>query len=333
MEEIINVSGRAVPHIYPHLEIWGTPIALYLFFGGLAAGLLFFASFFYLKGKADEMPMTVKVATMIAPIIIILGLLLLLYDLHHILYFWQLFLHFRIESPMSWGAWTLSVIMIPAILWPLSYLDDIIEYLKENKPNWKIIGIFSWANNLIKRLPLIPWALKIFVQNRAAVAYVTIALSIALGVYTGILLSAFNARPLWNTAILGPLFLTSGVSTAAALIMWMSNSHKERTLFSKIDLMLIAIELFFIIHMFMGFLSSGVAQVEAAELLLGGPYTIVFWVFVVGLGLVLPAILEIMELKGFHIPIAVPAFLILMGGLILRFIMVYAGQASGFHIL
>ncbi len=333
MDEIINVSGRAVPHIYPHLHIWGTPISLYLFFGGLAAGLLFFASFFYLKGKEDSMPMTVKVAPIIAPIIIIIGLMLLLYDLHHILYFWQLFLHFRIESPMSWGAWTLSVIMIPAILWPLSYLDDIIEYLKEHKPNCKMIGLFSWANDLMKKLPLIPWVLDIFTKNRAAVAYVTIGLSIALGVYTGILLSAFNARPLWNTAILGPLFLTSGVSTAAALLMWMSNDHKERTLYSKIDLMLIAIELFFIIHMFMGFLSSGVAQVEAAQLLLGGPYTVIFWVGVVGFGLVLPATLEILELRGFHIPIGIPAFLILFGGTLLRFVMVWAGQASGFHIL
>ena len=333
MEEIINVSGRSIPHVYPHLEVWGGPIALYLFFGGLAAGLMFFASFFYLKGKADSMPMTVKVAPMVAPVIIILGLMLLLYDLHHVLYFWQLFLHFRIESPMSWGAWTLSVIMIPAILWPLSYLDDIIEYLKENKPNCKMIGLLNWANDLIKKLPVVPAIMDLFIKNRAMVAYATIGLSIVLGVYTGILLSAFNARPLWNTAILGPLFLTSGVSTAAALLMWMSNDHKERTLYSKIDLMLIAIELFFIVHMFMGFLSSGVAQVEAAQLLLGGPYTVVFWVLVVGMGLVLPAILEIMELRGFHVPIAIPAFLILMGGLLFRFIMVYAGQASGFHVL
>ncbi len=333
MEEIINVSGRSIPHIYPHLEAWGAPIALYLFFGGLAAGLLFFSSYFFLKGKADTMPMTVKVAPIIAPFIIIIGLMLLLYDLHHVLYFWQLFLNFRIESPMSWGAWTLSVIMVPAILWPLSYLDDTIEYLKEHKSNWKIIGLLEWTNNLTKKMPVLPKIMDLFVKNREIVAYVTIILSIILGVYTGILLSAFNARPLWNTAILGPLFLTSGISTAAALLMWMTNSHKERQMYSRIDLILIAVELFLITHMFMGFLSSGVAQVEAAQLLLGGPYTVVFWVLVVGMGLILPAVLEILELRGFKIPISTPAILILLGGLLFRFIMVYAGQASGFHIL
>jgi len=333
MEEVLYVSGKALPHITPHLEVWGSVIALYLFFGGLAAGLLFFANFFYLKGKADFMPMTVKVAPIIAPIIIILGLVLLVYDLHHWLYFWQLFLHVRMESPMSWGAWTLSIIMIPAILWPLSYLDDTIEYLQNRNPKCKLIGLFTWANNLIKKLPVLPWVMNLFNNNKKVIAYLTIYLSIILGVYTGILLSAFNARPLWNSAILGPLFLTSGVSTAAALIMWLSNDHSERKMYSQIDLFLIAVELFFIIHLFMGMLSGGVAQVEAAQLFLGGPYTAVFWVLIVGMGLVVPAVLEIMELSGFHIPIGIPAFLILMGGLIFRFIMVYAGQASGFNIL
>ena len=39
-----------------------------------------------------------------------------------------------------------------------------------------------------------------------------------LGVYTAILLSAFSARPFWNTGVLAPLFLVSGLSTAAALV-------------------------------------------------------------------------------------------------------------------
>ncbi|RLD44019.1 MAG: nitrite reductase [Bacteroidetes bacterium] len=333
MEEVLYVSGKALPHITPHLEVWGSVIALYLFFGGLAAGLLFFANFFYLKGKADSMPMSVKVAPIIAPIIIILGSMILVYDLHHWMYFWQLFLHVRMESPMSWGAWTLSAIMIPAILWSLSYLEDTIEYLQNRNPKCKLIGLFIWANNLIKKLPVLPWIMVLFNKNKKLIAYLTIYLSIVLGVYTGILLSAFNARPLWNSAILGPLFLTSGVSTAAALIMWLSNDHSERKMYSKIDLFLIAVELFFIIHLFMGMLSGGVAQVEAAQLFLGGPYTAMFWVLIVGMGLVVPAILEIMELSGFHIPIGIPAFLILMGGLLFRFIMVYAGQASGFNIL
>ncbi len=333
MEEILNVSGRVIPHVYPHLEIWGSAIAIYLFIGGLAAGLLFFANFFYLSGKQNSMPMTIKVAPIITPIIISLGLILLVFDLHHKLYFWQLLLHIKMRSPMSWGAWTLSVIMIPAILWPLTYLEDTIDYLKKRNNKCKLIGLFTWANNLINKIKPLVLLLNFFNKYKKLAAYLTIYLSIILGVYTGILLSAFNARPLWNTSILGPLFLTSGVSTAAALLMWLSNNPLERKLYSKIDLFLIAIELFFIIHMFMGMQAGGNAQVEAAQLFLGGPFTASFWVLVVGLGLVIPATLEILELSGFHVPIGIISFLILFGGLLFRFIMIYAGQASSFHVL
>jgi formate-dependent nitrite reductase membrane component NrfD len=53
-----------------------------------------------------------------------------------------------------------------------------------------------------------------------------------------------------------------------------------------------------------------------------------FWVFVVIIGMILPAILEIMELRRFHIPVLIPAVLVIFGSLMLRFIIVYAGQTS-----
>ena len=54
----------------------------------------------------------------------------------------------------------------------------------------------------------------------------------------------------------------------------------------------------------------------------------VFWVFVVILGLLFPAALEIAELVGYKIPVAVPAMLVLIGGLVFRFVMVEAGQIT-----
>ena len=155
-----------------------------------------------------------------------------------------------------------------------------------------------------------------------------IVFAVILGIYTGILLSAFNARPLWNTSILGPLFLVSGLSAGAAMIMLMSKNPLERRRFSQIDIGLITIELFLIIHMFMGFNASTQVQIEAAALFLGGPYTLPFWIFAVFLGMVLPGVLEIWELKGKHVPVVIPAVLILAGNISLRFIIVYAGQAS-----
>ncbi|MBN2745831.1 MAG: polysulfide reductase NrfD, partial [Bacteroidales bacterium] len=213
MTEELFVSGRHIEHIDPYLTLWGGPIAIYLFLGGLAAAILIFANFFFLMGKADKYPMTAKVSTLIPPVIISIGLILLVYDLHHKLYFWQLLLNFRIESPMSWGAWTLTFIMIPAILWPLIYMKDIIDYLSERNAACRLVGLLKWIDKMANKFGIVRYFIGLAKTYQKPMAYITIVLSLILGVYTGILLSAFNARPLWNTAILGPLFLTSGVST------------------------------------------------------------------------------------------------------------------------
>jgi len=326
MNEEIIVSGRNIPFIDPVLNIWHWQIPIYLFVGGMAAALIFFSAYFVIRGRENELTTSVKIAPILAPFIIVLGLIALLLDLRHPAYFWQLYTTIRFDSPMSWGAWTLGIIMPLSIIWPLTYLADIKEYFKNSK-KW-VVNLINWIENLINSIKPLKNLINWFTVNRYAFAWVNIILAVILGVYTGILLSAFNARPLWNTSILGPLFLVSGLSTGAAAIMWMSKSVKERIIFSRIDLLLIAVELFFIIHLFMGFLASSAVQIEAAQLFLGGEFTAVFWAGVVLIGLLLPAILETMELFGYHIPISLPALLILVGGLIFRFVMVEAGQVT-----
>jgi len=309
MREEIFVSGRMNELIDPQLNIWHWQIPLYLFLGGLAAGILFFASLYYINGKENDYPTAVKKAPIIVPFALIIGLIALFLDLRHKAFFWQLYLNIRLESPMSWGAWTLMIIT------PLSLVWSII-YIKEFFPKWE------WKYEWIKETEAFIKKYQIFL------AWAILIYAIILGIYTGILLSAFNARPLWNTSILGPLFLASGLSAGAAVTMIMSKSPAERKRFAQVDLIVIGIELFIIVHMFMGFRASTQVQIEAANLFLGGPYTMSFWIFVVMLGLLIPALLEIMELRKFHIPVIIPAVLILFGSLMLRFIIVYAGQMS-----
>ncbi|MCB0588885.1 MAG: polysulfide reductase NrfD [Phaeodactylibacter sp.] len=309
MNEEIIISGRNIPMVDPHLNIWHWPISVYLFLGGLAAGILFFAGLYTILGRDKNLPTAVKWSTFVAPFALVLGLIALFVDLKHQWYFWRLYTTIRIESPMSWGAWVLLFITPLSFVWSASYLGELI-------PGW------DWKLGILKRFDR-------WVQaNRLPLAWIMAILSLILGIYTGILLSAFNARPLWNTALLGPLFLTSGLSTGAAAIMWMSGKKDERQFFTRIDLILIAIELFFIIHLFMGFLAGPEVQLEAAELFLNGPFTLPFWGLVVGLGLILPAILEMLELRGWKIPAALPALLILIGGLLFRIIIVEAGEIT-----
>lgn len=308
-QEEIFVSGRNIPNIDPSLEIWHWPISVYLFLGGLAAGIIFFAALITVLGKDKEYPTTVKWASMVPPIALTLGLVALFYDLTHKIYFWRLYTTIRIESPMSWGAWVLLLITPLSFLWVFSYFTDLF-------PKWDLKFDF------LKKF-------EVFLKdNRKLMAYALLPLSVILGIYTGILLSAFNARPLWNNAILGPLFLTSGLSTGAATIILLAKSAQEKHLFSKIDLGLIIIELGLIIHMIMGMYAGSEVQLEAMQLLMGGDFTLMFFGFVVILGLIVPGIMEYLEIRGFKVPVAVPALLILIGGLVFRFVMVEAGQIT-----
>ncbi len=309
MREELIISGRMNPLVDPSLNIWHWHIPLYLFLGGLAAGILFFAALMTITGKADKYPTAVKVAPLITPFILSIGLLALLLDLNNKPLFWRLYTTIRLQSPMSWGAWTLMVVTPLSFIWSALYIKTIF-------PRW------DWKYNLLYDLDAF------FRKHLLSISWILLIFSLILGIYTGILFSAFNARPLWNTSILGPLFLTSGLSTGAAAIVLMSRNISERHYFARIDLMLIGIEVFLIIHMFMGFLASTQVHIEAAQLFLGGPYTTPFWLFVFTLGLVLPATLEFLELRGYKMPYWIAPVLVIFGGIMFRFIIAYAGQAS-----
>jgi protein NrfD len=309
MNEVEITSGRLNPSIDPHLTIWGWEIPLYLFLGGLVAGILFFSTLFYIRGKEKDFATAVKKMALLPGPLLVIGMIALLLDLSHKLYVWRFYTDLRLESPMSWGSWTLLIITPLSFLWGMTWIEDIWPNF-----HWPV----AWLQNLV-----------VYTKKfRKPIAWSLLIGAIILGMYTGILLSAFNARPFWNSAIMGPLFLASGLSTGAALILMISRSPEEKKLFSKIDMIIIGLELFLIIHLFMGFLASTQVHIEAANLFLGGQYTAPFWILVVGIGLILPLFIETLELKGFKVSAKIPALLVLMGGLLLRFIVVDAGQTS-----
>ncbi|NIP24078.1 MAG: nitrite reductase [Phycisphaerae bacterium] len=309
MREIDITSGRQMHLIDPHLTVWGWEIPLYLFIGGLVSGILFFSALYFIRGKTEEMHTVVRLTPLFTPILLGIGLFALFLDLEYKLHVFRFYTNIRLESPMSWGSWTLAVIFPLSIIWSAIHVEKVF-------PRWQ------WPYRWMKA------AVSFFQKYARVVAWIMIIYALLLGMYTGILLSAFNARPFWNTSILGPLFLVSGFSTGVALNLLFSKSEAEKHLLTRIDIMAIGVELFLIVHMFMGFLASTQVHIEAANLFLGGPFTAEFWVLVVGIGLLFPALVEVLELNGKVIITKIPALLVLFGGLILRFVIVEAGQIS-----
>ena len=309
MHEEIITSGRLNPHIDPVLYVWEWQIPLYLFLGGLVAGIMFFSAFYYIRGKADLYPTGVKLAPLFTPILLGLGLFALFLDLSHKLYFWRLYTTIRIESPMSWGAWILMIIFPLSVLWAAFFIKELFPK-------------FKWP------FPIFDTVIDFFRPYQKHIAWTIAVSAVILGVYTGILLSAFNARPIWNTSILGPFFLVSGLSTGVAFILLLSKDKEEKHKFTRIDVLLILIEITLVTHLIMGFLASTEQQIFWSGLFLGGEFTFSFWIIFFGFGLILPLVLETLELNGKPINAKVAASFVLVGGLALRFIMVQAGQVS-----
>ena len=334
-------TTRANPMIDPQMHVWGWEIPVYLFLGGLVAGLMILSGYHILRAQWDEdRDHGHYVAVPLFSLILLsLGMLTLFFDLEHKLYVWRLYLTFKIASPMSWGAWIL-LFVYPALL------GSVFFSLRETLPG------------AVKRFP---WLGKVAdCCHRARVmqliGFLNIGLGILLGIYTGILLSALGARPLWSSALLGPLFLFSGLSTGAAtlhilshfggkgddsyrftdavtsaLVYWIrprSDNEKVEHKLTQADNSFLTVELLILILFIIGLLSASAVQQAAAQLLLTGPYASAFWVFVIGIGIILPFILQFLQSMN-RIPNSIlPALLVIFGGLLLRFIIVYAGQES-----
>jgi formate-dependent nitrite reductase membrane component NrfD len=312
--EELFVTARANELIDPSLHIWTWEVAMYLFLGGVTAGIMVFVAIVALLKKDEEAPFASDRLAILAPIVLSLGMTTLFMDLEHKMYVYRFYTTFKVLSPMSWGAWILILI------YPVSILQ-ILATLRRGVPQ-----AAAYVDRFAPGRIAMDWCEK----YRREISLVAVPIGVLLGVYTAILLSAFSARPFWNTGILAPLFLVSGLSTAAALVALLTRSHLERAWFTKIDVVLIVIELV-LVGLFIINLATGSAkQLEALQCcIMGGPYTFAFWVLFVGIGLLLPLLLELLEMRGLGVKLALTAaVLVLIGGYTLRHVMMEVGQRS-----
>ncbi|MBI3992186.1 MAG: polysulfide reductase NrfD [Candidatus Lambdaproteobacteria bacterium] len=300
-------TTRSNPLIDPHLHIWGHEVALYLFLGGMVAGIMVLTGLYYfIKGIDREAPGFIRNGMLASPILLSLGMLFLFLDLEHKPNVLRFYLTFQVTSPMSWGSWILIVI----------YPVSIAMIVLANRGRWWV----DWMPALSARV----------VPYWRAIALANVFFGALLGLYTGILLSSFTARPFWNNGVLPPLFLISGISAGAA---WMILFHDGRSVREKdelglIKLGLIVTEIMALVLYISSMLASAANQHEAVFLVLGGPFTAQFWVFVVGIGLLVPPLLQGMELLHKLESRFVMPLLVLVGGLVLRMLVVQAGQMS-----
>jgi formate-dependent nitrite reductase membrane component NrfD len=313
LEEIL-ITTRENPKVDPLMHVWGWEISVYLFLGGLTAGIMFFSALMLLLRKDKEAPFAVNGLALLGPIVLSVGMMTLFLDLEFKWHVYRFYTTFEPSSPMSYGSWILILV------YPVSVLQ-ILSTLREGYP---------LLATPVDRFFLGRLLLNTAARFRRHIAWAAIPIAIGLGIYTGILLSAFSARPFWNTGLLGPLFLISGLSTGAAVTALIAREHTEKRLFAGVDAGLILVELALVALLLINLTTGSRPQLEAAQHLLGGNYTVAFWGVFVSLGLLAPLALDYFELRGADrkaVVMAAPV-LVLLGGYMLRAIAVDLGQET-----
>lgn len=246
--------------------VWGTIIAAYLFLAGLSAGAFLTSS--YAARKYPEAVTVRIVGRLISPVLMGIGLLLLIVDaeagLKNPLKFIYLFTNFN--SVMTIGTYFISFFMVAAAFIAL------MEILKKD------------SNKIVE--------------------YVGIIFAVATAIYTGFLIGVIGAVPLWNTAILPILFVVSALSTGIAATMLTSAFFDRKVIHhvlsvKKIHLTLLVAEVFLIFTMFLITSSTNESAAKSVSMLVSGEYSTLFWLGLIAIGLILPIVIEALELFNF----------------------------------
>lgn len=283
---------------------WGWLITLYFFIGGLAGGSYFIAALIDLFGSPEDRPL-VRLGYYIAfPCVALSGLLLTL-DLERPLRFWHMLIQsntyrpmFKFWSPMSVGSWALLIFGIFSFISFLGALADA-GYIS---PGWRKVHPPALLGRVIA---LIGGIFGFYVAG-----------------YTGVLLAVTN-RPIWSdTPLLGLLFIVSAASTAAALMILLARKSDWNMPgvadLHRMDAWLVALEFIVLIVVMFSLGPVFRAWLNAWGLLL--------LIGVIVIGMLLPLALSWRSEWLGPSNMTMTAVLVLIGGFILRVVIVFSAQ-------
>ncbi|MBQ9955033.1 MAG: polysulfide reductase NrfD [Eggerthellaceae bacterium] len=284
---------------------WEPPIALYLFLGGLAGGIMFLSAIFdsfVIPGHTDIFALPV----LIAFIAICIGLVFLLVDLGQPGVFWRVFR--TAKSIIKWGAVFLVIDTIVSMLFIVAFLGDSLTFMAP-------------LSNLIKPIA-------------SPMLLVGGFFGLCIMMYTGIMLSTLKAHVFWATPALPVLFTVSAISTGCAAIVlsiggWpavvslesLEAAAEVNHILHTVDIVLVVAEIIILLTMVLSFLGAGnITAKKAAKRWVCGSYAPLFWGGMVFAGLLIPLALYV---AGSGVASAVVApVLVLCGGCLLRFLVV-----------
>lgn len=284
---------------------WGWLIVFYFFFGGLAGGCYFLAALIDLVGRPEDRPLA-RLGYIIAfPCVLVSGLLLTL-DLTRPLRFWHMLIQsntfqpmFKLWSPMSVGSWALLIFGIFSLI---AFLGALAEDGRINAPAWRKVREPGMLSRVIA---VIGGLFGFYVAG-----------------YTGVLLAVTN-RPIWSdTPLLGMLFVVSAAAISAALMMLLAHRSNwtmpALAALHRMDAWIVALEFLILIAVMISLGPVARAWLNAWGLLL--------FVGVIVIGMLLPLALYWRKQWLGDRNATTAAALVLLGGFILRVVIVLSAQ-------
>jgi len=304
--------------------VWNWPIGIYLFLLGISVGMVAIA--ILLKRRLPEGQLAadnnvIKATALFAPLTVMTGLLILVFHLTMPFTFWRLMIFYSPTSVMSIGVMLFQVYMAVLILWLAIIYSRLIEKL--------LTGRFNWINGLVKWISGFEKPIETFL----------LIIALALGAYTGFLLSALKTYPMLNNPVLPILFMFSGLSSgAAAIVLFSTTVFKESThsrslgFVHKIETPVVWFELFLLATFFVGlYFGGGAKTASVIAALAGGFWSTIFWFAIIGIGIVVPLLLNaivsdnVKHNKGYLVLVSCMS---LFGTMLLRLFVLYAGQMT-----
>lgn len=208
-----------------------------------------------------------------------------------------------------------------AILRPLSSMISIGTIILSL---FLVLGLVQIYQNLYRKK-----------ETSRVLDFVGFFLAIGTATYTGLLLGVVKAIPFWNSPVLLPLLflasaLSSGIGFTLLILVITKKICSEKianTLPSivRLDIGLILFEITVLsIILFLAHQAGGASAMSVA-ILLNGFFALPFWGLVIGIGLILPLLLEILDHSHKENVLLICGLALLIGGVALRYSIVFAG--------
>lgn len=309
MNELINYDAG-----FTHGVGWHWPIAVYLLLAGISGGALIVAIAIRYYKNQSENTAVYKSAALVSCVTILLGMVCLVADLTKPLVFWKILINYNFTSVMSIGVAAISVYI------PLTCVLVVYAFEKEIK-SW-----FSFLSPIIDILN----KLRVVVEGAA------FFFGIVICAYTGFLISVLVRFPMLNTSILPALFVISGLSAGTAAICIVANKcfkedrhSADMQILHKIEWPIMFTEILFLTMLYVSLLVGPASSRVGLEGFHNNVWADVFWFGVVGIGFILPLILNfVLGKKIAHSSSVfyVSAMSSIVGVLCLRLFVIYAGQ-------